>query len=313
MVRNRVLGALWLSPVISLTLITVTSAQTSSDEDGRFALAYANQDKTTQTESTSTTTTTTTTVDSERMNPGGPIDMRSSYAMPAGVFEVKNTFGWGTARNGEDDDYLYELELDYGLVDNHQLILVLPVELGDGQVEGNADLTLGWHWQFTAEEGSMPGLGMRNFIRVPSGVHSDGMDYRWVGLVTKTLTDKARLHFNPFFETRCFRDDEDEDEAFDGDWGWNDDEDVAEEGDFVWGGIIGLDYDVCPNVLLVWDYIYRSGDYDGVRDQHSFQVGFDWALAERQTLGFVTNVGLDGDGYGDALGAELSYAIAFGG
>lgn len=324
MARDVCKGALWLSPVLGLALVVPTLGQTDSgksgNKDGRFALAYANQDKaaTTQTE---TTTATTTAGSAERMNPGGPVDMRSTSPTPVGELEWKNIFGWSTSRNGEDDDWEYELELEYGLVENHELLFAIPVEIGDGEVEDNADITLGWHWKLTDEEGWMPSLGMRNFFTLPSGVHSEGVDYRWVGLITKSMTDTANLHVNPFLEVIdiCDSDDDDDGEDFFGlNWdngngwgGWDDGDD--ERGDFVWGAIVGADYAVSDDLLLVWDYIWRSGDVEGLHDQHEFQAGFEWAFAEHQKLAMTTNVGLDGDGEGEALGAEFSYIIAFGG
>jgi len=318
--------ALWLSPVLSLVLMVPASAQSGSgssgNKDGRFSLAYANQDKGTETAEAAPPATVS--GGEGRLSPGGPIDMRSTDPTPVGELEWKNVFGWSTSRNGEDDDYEYELELEYGLVENHELLLSLPVEIGDGEVEGNADITVGWHWRFVEEEGDMPSLGMRNFFTLPTGVHSHGVDYRWVGLISKNITDKARLHFNPFIEVIdiCDSDDDDDDGNWNG-WGWGsgwnngwngwNDGDDGERGDFVWGAIIGADYAMSPDFAVVWDYVWRSGDVEGLHDQHALQVGFEWAFADHQKLAMTTNVGLDGDGEGEALGAQMSYIIAFGG
>ncbi len=76
----------------------------------------------------------------------GPVRMRSADPEETGELAVKNIFGYSTSSHG-DDDFEYELELEWGFMPDHHLILELPVEIGDGEVEGNADLTLGWHWR----------------------------------------------------------------------------------------------------------------------------------------------------------------------
>ena len=223
----------------------------------------------------------------------GPISLRSADPEEPGEMEVKNVFEWSTSRDGSHDDYEYEIELEYGLSENHELIFEVPVELGDGRVPGNGDITLGWHWRLLKEQDWLPAFAMRNYIRVPSGVDSSGVDYELKGLFTKTLVpDLLRAHFNPFLKSVNGHNEED-------------------YRHFQWGGILGVDYKLSENLLFITDYIYKNGEEEHTRDQHAMEFGVDWTIAKNQKIGFATEIGLDGDSQGPSLGAKISYILSF--
>lgn len=223
----------------------------------------------------------------------GPISLRSADPEEPRELEIKNIFGWETSRNGEDDEYEYELEFEYGLCENHELILEVPVELGDGRVPGNADITLGWHWRLFKEQDWLPAFAIRNYIRIPSGVDSSGVDYELKGLFTKTLVpDKMRFHFNPYLKSINGHNEED-------------------YRHFQWGAITGIDYKLTENLLFITDYIYKNGEEEHTRDQHAMELGLDWEFVKHQKLCFATEIGLDGDSQGPALGAKVSYILSF--
>lgn len=243
--------------------------------------------------STSTTSTTTTTM-SESWEIDGPVFLRSADPEPTGEGIIKNIFSWDTNKK-TDDDFEYELEIEYGIAPNHELIFELPVALGDGHVDGNADITLGWHWKLWDEQDWIPAFAMRNYGRFPTGVDSSGVDYKWRGLFTKTITpDLFRLHFNPFFS--CIAGDNNENARA-----------------FQWGAAIGADYKLCDNLNLIGDYIYSNGEDEGTRDNHTAELGLDWSIDRCNTLGVATRVGLDGDDNGTALGVSISYMYSWGG
>lgn len=231
---------------------------------------------------------------SESWEIDGPISLRSADPEPPGAFVIKNIFGWSTS-SGEDDDYEYELELEWGVVENHELIFEVPFELGDGRIDGNGDISLGWHWRLWEEQGALPAFAIRNYIRVPSGVDSSGVDYEFRGLITKTIVaDSMRLHLNPFLS------------SING----NNEEDARH---FRWGAVFGTDCKLSDDVLLIADYIYANGELEDTRDTHSAELGVDWKLDEHQKIGFATEIGLDGDSYGPNFGASISYILSFGG
>lgn len=242
-------------------------------------------------EESTTVTSRTTTMEEDSWTIEGPIRLRSADPTETGELEIKNIGSWETTR-GEEDEFEYELELEYGLSEDHELLLALPFQIGDGRIEGNGDVTLGWHWRLWREEGWRPAFAMRNFVRIPTGVDSNGVDYEWIGLLTKTIVPgSTRLHLNPFLA------------SINGD-------NNEEARPFRWGAAFGVDHRLNDDWLLVADYRYENGEEEGTRDNHTLEVGADWRLAEQHKLGFVVQVGLDGDDSGPALGASVSYILS---
>ena len=262
-------------------------------ESYSFKLASFNSQEVADSQETSTVTITETSDNHWEIE--GPVFLRSADPEPPGEVIVKNIFGWETTKGGGSDDFEYELEIEWGIVQDHELIFELPFEIGDGHVEGNGDLTLGWHWRLWDEQDALPAFAMRNLIRVPTGVDSSGVDYTWRGLFTKTLIPGTmRLHVNPFLSSINGENEED-------------------ARPFRWGTAIGVDYRLADDLLLVTDYKYENGQFEHTRDNHSAEFGLDWRIADHQKLGFALEVGLDGDSEGPSLGAKISYMFSFGG
>lgn len=227
----------------------------------------------------------------------GPVFLRSADPEPYGEGVIKNFFTWETTKGSDDDDdFEYEFVFEYGFAPNHEFILEVPFDIGDGHVEGNGDIEqLGWHWRLWEETDSLPAFAMRNIIRVPTGVDSSGVDYLWRGLFTKTLiADKMRLHLNPF--VKSVNGDNEEDARH-----------------FQWGTAIGTDYRLADNLNFIADYIYSNGEEKHTRDNHRAEFGLDWEFAEHQIISFATQIGLDGDSHGPALGLSIAYIFSFGG
>ena len=134
---------------------------------------------------------------------------------------------------------------------------------------------------------------MRNYIRIPSGVNSSGVDYELRGLITKSIVaDKFRLHLNPFLKSVNGHNEED-------------------HRYFQWGCIIGADYRLTDNLVLNVDYVHETSDSEGERNQHTMEVGLDWHFAPHQGIGIVTRAGLDGDDAGENFGVAISYVYSF--
>jgi hypothetical protein len=269
-------------------------------------------------EKTTVTTTTTTTKD-EGWEIDGPVFLRSADPEPPGELILKNIFAWETNKHteGDEDDnseYFYEFEAEYGLVENHELIFALPFEVGDGNAEGNGDIELGWHWRLWEEDGNLPAFAIRNYLFLGTGHESDGVDYMLKGLITKTITPgSTRLHLNPWLKVVDADDDEDDDVLYPPWIMATLDDDEHEERDFQWGIALGMDHWLRENLLLIADYKYSSSEHEGYRDQHSAELGLDWHLDDCQTLGFATEVSLDGDSEGPCFAARISYMYSFGG
>jgi hypothetical protein len=258
-----------------------------------------------------TTTVTTNESSGNHWEIDGPVFLRSADPEPPGEVIIKNIFAWEHSKkkddggwlSGSDDDdedrdeYEYELEVEWGVVENHELIFELPFQVGDGRVDGNGDLTVGWHWRLWDEQDDwVPALALRNYLRIPTGVDSSGVDYELRALLTKTLVPgSTRLHLNPFAKSVN-----------------GDNEEDAEP--FQYGTAIGVDHRLSENLLFITDYVYHSEDSeDSIRGNHVAEFGLDWDFAEHQKLGLAFLVGLDGDTEGPEYGAEISYMLSFGG
>jgi len=76
----------------------------------------------------------------------GPVQMRAADVQEQGTFDLKIGLDYGTSSNGLDDDVSNRFELQWGFMEGHELVLKLPVGYGDGRIEGNGDLSVGWQW-----------------------------------------------------------------------------------------------------------------------------------------------------------------------
>lgn len=221
----------------------------------------------------------------------GPYFLRSADPLETGELELKFVYGYERDA-GEEEEHEVEFVLEWGLAEGHEFILEIPVELGEGKVEGNGDIAeFGFHSRIWNEDGLMPAFSMRNLIRIPTGYESDGVDYIGRGLFTSTLIPGSlRFHFNPFLK------------SING----NQDEDTR---DFQWGAAVGFDYRVNDDLLFIMDYQNFSSDEEGVSRQQNLEIGADWEFAEDQKIGFQTQFELDGDGHGADIGARISYIV----
>jgi len=133
---------------------------------------------------------------------GGPWRLRSADALKPGTLSIRNEFNWSTSHRSGDDEAAYALSIDYGIAPMHHLTLeTTSIDLGDGGTTGNGDVRFGWHWQLLKEEDWQPSFALRNYIRVPTGYESSGVDYELRGLFSKSVADHIRIHFAPFLKS----------------------------------------------------------------------------------------------------------------
>lgn len=221
----------------------------------------------------------------------GPYFLRSATPEEVGEAELKFIYGYEKPSHGEEE-HEFEFVFEWGVAEDLEFILELPVTLGEGRVEGNGDITqLGFHIRHWREDGLMPAFATRHLLRIPTGYHSNGVDYLLRGLFTKTLVPgSVHLHFNPFLKSL----------------NGNLEEDTRR---FQWGAAIGFDYRLRDDLILIADYQHVSSEEYGARNQHSLEFGADWEIAEDRMLGFQTAFGIDGDDHGSDFEARISYII----
>ena len=226
--------------------------------------------------------------ESMSMDLTGPYYLRSADPAEAGEVEVKFIYGFTKEDDGEEHEV--EFVLECGLTEDVEFILEAPFVIGDGAVEGNGDITeLGFHVRHYTGTGSIPSIATRHLVRIPTGYHSDGVDYYGRALMTWTLVqDSLRLHFNPFLK------------SING----NMEDDTRR---FQWGAAIGIDFWATDNLRLVADYKNFSSESYGVGNQHSIELGADWEIGEGRSIGLQTEFGVDGDDYGTDFGFRIAY------
>ena len=251
------------------------------------------QDQPVVREKTTVTTQMTTNTRDKNWEIDGPIFLRSADPEPPGALVLKNNFEWETNKSTSKDDdsseFFYEVELEYGLVENHELIFAMPFQVGDGNAQGNGNIELGWHWRLWEEDGNLPAFAIRNIVLLGTGHESKSADYTLKGLFTRTLVPgSTRLHVNPFLST-INSDDSDDDEILYPPFIYTEEE--QDKRDFRWGVAVGVDHWLRENLLLIVDYRYESSEYEGNRDQHLAEVGLDWHVLAF-TAGVSVIVGL---------------------
>ncbi len=262
-------------------------------------------------------TTSVTRVSGDDSDISGPVFLRSATPVSEGTWEIKNTIGWSREKEGEDDPLGYELGIEYGFAPNHEGILEVPFVLGEGRVDGNGDISLGWHWRLWEESDCgncghhRPAFAMRNIFRLPTGIDSSGVDYTWRGLMTWTVTpDKSHFHLNPFVKfINGDNNDDDNDFDFSNGFGLLHDHDNGDEENTQYGLAFGMDYQIGDDTLFTWDYIWSSKQFEEGDSNHTLELGLEWELADDQKLAFATEWGIDGNDEGTEFGAKIMYIV----
>ena len=226
---------------------------------------------------------------------GGPWRLRSADALKPGQLSIRNEFNWTTGYRSGDDETTYLLTLDYGIAPMHHITIeTTTIDLGDGGVNGNGDIRIGWHWQLLKEDDLTPAFALRNYIRIPTGYESSGVDYELRGLFSKSVADHVRLHFAPFLK------------SVNGD-------NIEDVRYFQWGAAIGTDWKITDKLDLVVDYVHETSQTEDWRNQHSLDAGFVFEVAPGHRIGINGRAGLDGDGVNGDWGAGIFYTIALDG
>ncbi len=218
----------------------------------------------------------------------GPYFLRSADPVPPGEMELKFIYSYEHEADDEEG-HEFELEFQWGIADNWEFIMFVPFRIGDGRVDGNGDATLGFHTRFWDEDGWIPAFAVRNLFRLPTGYHGQDYDYTLRGLFTWTLSDEARLHFNPYFDTN------------------NDPE--GDERNALCGAAIGFDWLVNDDLMLIADYQYRQSVNKGDDEDHRIELGADWEFAEDRILGFGLDFGIEGDDGCEDYTISVSYIM----
>ena len=233
-------------------------------------------------------------------------NFEDAVTVPAGQVDLRLTSRWITAsapanRGDSNDDFVLSPSIVWGVADNLELSASVPIWLGDsgdrpGGVDGNADAYLGGLWRFAEPDGVWPAMALSGTLRIPTGDNSSGVDAELRLVMTKDYDNGMRSHVNSFVATI------------------NGDVDAAgDERNFQWGMVLGMDGPLCSDGAVRWvaDYMHRSSLHDGASNINMLELGWEWKIADAQSLGLGVQVGLDDneDTANVGIGVTYSYTL----
>lgn len=214
-----------------------------------------------------------------------------------GEWEFEANFKWFT-RSGESDEFEMAQSLKYGITD--RFFVELEAEeprLGEGGNSGAGDLNLELFYQFVEETETSPAIAAFAKARFPTGDGSSGVDGKLSGILTKSITDRFRFHFQGFVMTA------------NGSSGAGGDDREP----FQWGLGPGIDYLIDDDTLVAFNYLHRSNPTEGLSNQNILELGLVRELGRigntKHELKFAVDVGLDGADTTPEFGAKIQWGI----
>ena len=212
-----------------------------------------------------------------------------------GGFEIELFSGWTKFRH-ESEEIGLEPELEYTLdgsefLRNTQLQLSAPMQLGEGDVAGNGDLTFGWQQRWVAENGSMPTLATLAQIRAPSGYHGSGVDGTLTGIVAKDIGPGTAI-FNAWIKTANGHE-------------------IDDLRDFQWGGRIGYKWRISDQLAVIGDYVHQVSEETGHSNTNALELSAEYKINENISVGPGIIVGLDNHEETPEIGAGVQLHISF--
>lgn len=213
----------------------------------------------------------------------------------AGELELQLTLEWETT-SGEHDPITLNTQLQYtpdgnDFLRNMQLTLAVPVEMGLGGVNGNADIEFGWQQRWVTEDGAMPSIATLAEIRVPSGYHSSGVDGTLTGIVAKDL-GPGTVYVNGFVKTA------------NGD-------NIEDLRHFQWGTAAGYKWRINDQFALIGDYIIKSSEQEKHSNINLLEFSAEYHVNEHLTVGPGIVIGLDDNEETPNFGAGVTATVSF--
>ncbi|MCB9853907.1 MAG: hypothetical protein H6819_12475 [Phycisphaerales bacterium] len=264
------------------------TANTRAVHDEPFSLDETESDSSARTRLTEDDVTARQSVDTynslEDGQPGNP-----------GSIELKLQTAWAT-ESGEHDPivWLTELQINPEGSDfwrNSQFTIGVPVELGLGDVDGNADVLLGWQQRWVTEDGEMPTLATLIEFRLPTGDDSSGVDVTLTGVIAKDL-GPGTTYFNAFAKSA----------------NGNNIEDVRH---FQWGFRAGYKWRISDEFSFIGDYVHQCSEEEGNANSNLLELSSEWHVNEHLTVGPGIVIGLDDNDETPNFGAGVRCMISF--
>lgn len=231
-----------------------------------------------------------------------------------GEFEAVMTFEWATlsshrdrgqrahvgayglGKSSNDDAFGLEGEIRYTLkgsefLNNMQLNLAVPLELGDGRVDGNGDVTLGWRQRWVKGTDTTPTLSTLADVRVPTWDSSSGVDGMLTGVIAQEL-GCGTLYFNAFAKSA------------NGD-------NIEDVRHFQWGFRTGYKWRVCEPFSLIGAFVNQSSEQVGHGNLNVLELAGEYQVSDHLIIGPGIHIGLDRHDETPNFGAGITLNYSF--
>jgi outer membrane putative beta-barrel porin/alpha-amylase len=140
-------------------------------------------------------------IDHDNLDEGRPLRLEDAYPIVSGEWALETGAGLSAPRKSRARG-LFPMEVLYGLAPNLQVSLGTTIITDPRRVDEqtkSGDLQLSGLYNFNQETLSLPALGLRLTLNLPTGTESSGVDFRIKGLITKSI-GRLSIHFNPTYE-----------------------------------------------------------------------------------------------------------------
>jgi len=232
-----------------------------------------------------------------------PLYLEDAIPVPVGQVDLRLRFEWVTDDYADvdgDDDFVLGAGFHVGIVEDWQLSLDVPFNVGDGRnktdavrgFDGNGDATAGVMWQFADQAEYVPAMALQFKIKFRTGYRHSDLDGEARLMLTNEYDSGLRSHINFFLETER------------GDWHR-----------LLWGAVIGIDGPMCAGGAVRWvaDLAHTNSEHLNGKNSTSLELGFEWEMMENHNLGLTTQFGLDDHDETPDFGARLMYSLELGG
>lgn len=136
-------------------------------------------------------------IDHKNLDEGRPLHLQDAYSVSRGERAIEAGAGFSSKRHAEDQAF-FPVTLIYGALPNFHIeagttFFTDPHDVDDPAKSG--DLSVAALYNFNQETLTLPALGIKGSVTLPTGVDSSGVDFEVTGLVTRSF-NRLSMHLN---------------------------------------------------------------------------------------------------------------------
>ena len=235
--------------------------------------------------------------------PGGP-----------GEFEIRLDTAWEKESGEEENEFPVEYELKYtgkgnDFWKNSKWSLTQGAELGNGSVDGNGDIELGWQQRWVSQEDHFATFGTLLSFRLPTGDDSSGVDTTLTLILDKDL-GPGTIYLSSWVTSAHGHNNLEEDDHHWPFWWWRHD-DEAELRRTQWGAQLGYKWQLADKFALIGNYVLKSSEEDGEDSINQLELAGEYHATDSLTIGPGIVIGLDDHEETPDFGVGIRFTYAF--